>query len=181
MLVSKSEYARIRGVSPQAVGRAVKTGRISAIGGKIDPAVANIQWDGNRRRAPNVPKDCDRPTAPAVPLESDPPGLDVPSLEMSRRRREHHEANLAEMRERQKAGELVELAQVHLAYTTLAAQLRAALERIPDKVAPRLANAPVDEIHELLSSEIEQALLDMARTAAALPDRLATGAKAAVQ
>ncbi len=78
------------------------------------------------------------------------------------------------MRERQKAGELVELQQVHLAYTTLAAQLRAALERIPDKLAPRLA-AESDEhtVHTLLLTELDQALLDMAQQAATLPQRLA--------
>jgi len=82
------------------------------------------------------------------------------------------------MRERQKAGELVELQQVHLAYTTLAAQLRSALERIPDKLAPRLA-AELDEhtIHALLLSELDQAMLDMAQTAEQLPAKLQEAAR----
>ena len=77
------------------------------------------------------------------------------------------------MRERQKAGELVELAQVHLAYTTLAAQLRATMERIPDKLAPRLA-AETDEhtVHALLLTELDQALIDMGRSAEQLPAKL---------
>ncbi len=139
--------------------------------------MANIQWLANRKRAPAIRDTPARPATVVAPESGD----GVPSLETSRRRREHHEADLAETRARQKAGELVELADVHLAYTTLAAQLRAALERIPDKLAPRLA-AEADEhtVHTLLLAELDQALMDMAQTAAALPDRLATSAKAAV-
>jgi hypothetical protein len=55
----------------------------------------------------------------------------------------------------------------------LAAQLRAALERIPDKLSSRLA-AESDEhtVHTLLLAELDQALLDMARSADALPAKL---------
>lgn len=177
MLISIADYARKRNVSYQAVARAIKTGRISLIDGKIDPAVADIQWEANRRRAPNVTDASSKspPRLKEVALEADD---GVPSLEVSRRRREHHEANIAEMRERQKAGELVILADVHLAYTTLAAELRAALERIPDKLAARLVEADSTVIHKLLTDEIDQALMDMAKQAETLPKRLSAGAKA---
>lgn len=94
-------------------------------------------------------------------------------LQLARAKREYHEANIAEMRERQKAGELVELRDVQLAYTTLYAQLRAALERIPDKLAPRLAaETHADAVHALLVVELDQCLIDMARMAEQIPDRL---------
>ncbi len=181
-LITRSEYARRRGVSPEAVRQAVMSGRINLIDGKIDPEVADIQWAKNTR---NPQAAFAQPKAPLVDRFIPPPEDSGPSLpdtsitqtvydlQLSRAKREHHEANIAEMRERQKAGELVELQQVHLAYTTLAAQLRAALERIPDKLAPRLA-AEGDEhtVHTLLLAELDAALMDMAQTAEQLPAKL---------
>jgi hypothetical protein len=184
-LISQSEYAKRRNVSREAVRQAVAAGRVSLINGKIDPDVADIQWVKNTKNPkaafaqpkPLLDFSAGAPTQPAAapsqPLPDSAITQVVYDLQLSRAKREHHEANIAEMRERQKAGELVELAQVHLAYTTLAAQLRAALERIPDKIAPRLA-AETDEhtIHTLLLAELDQAMLDMATTAAQLPAKL---------
>jgi phage terminase Nu1 subunit (DNA packaging protein) len=166
-LITQAEYARQRGVSRAAVTDAVKSGRICLIDGKIDPEVANIQWLKNTR----TPKLAAPSTPDPVPDTAITQTLY--DLQLARAKRETHEANLAEMKERQRAGELVELAQVHLAYTTLAAQLRAALERIPDKLSSRLA-AESDEhtVHTLLLAELDQALLDMARSADALPAKL---------
>lgn len=180
MLISIKDFAVRQGVTYQAVWRAIKAGRLTLLDGKLDPAVADIQWEQNRRRAPNVANTPTNTPQPAPAVKAAPDGdPGVPTLESSRRRREFHEANLAEMRERQKAGELVELAQVHLAYTTLAAQLRAALERIPDKVVPRLAAAEPADMYAMLEQEIEQTLMDMVAQAATLPDRLTANAKAA--
>ena len=54
MLITKSEFARRIGVSPVAVGKAVKSGRLSLVGGKLDEKVALLQWDLNRQRAPSL-------------------------------------------------------------------------------------------------------------------------------
>ena len=48
-LISQAEYARRRGVAKSAVAKAVKEKRIMLIDGKIDPAVADIQWSQNTR------------------------------------------------------------------------------------------------------------------------------------
>ena len=48
-LISQAEYARRRGVAKSAVAKAVKEKRITLIDGKIDPAVADIQWSQNTR------------------------------------------------------------------------------------------------------------------------------------
>lgn len=48
-LLTQAEYAKHRGCSAVAVHKAVKAGRISLIGEKIDPAVADIQWAQNTR------------------------------------------------------------------------------------------------------------------------------------
>lgn len=174
-LISQNEYAQQRGVSREAVRRHVAAGRITLVDGKIDPVIADAQWSANVRN-PRVPF-LRQSHAPAVESPAPPPDCAISQssydLQLSRAKREHHEAALAEMRERKMAGELVELAHVHLAYTTLAAQLRAALERIPDKLAPRLA-AESDEhhVHGLIMAELDQALSDMANDAEQLPARL---------
>jgi hypothetical protein len=48
-LLTQKEYAAHRGCSAPAVHKAVKAGRISMIGDRIDPAVADIQWQQNSR------------------------------------------------------------------------------------------------------------------------------------
>ena len=48
-LISQADYARRRGVAKSAVAKAVKEKRITLIDGKIDPAVADIQWAQNTR------------------------------------------------------------------------------------------------------------------------------------
>ncbi len=176
-LISPTEYARQRCVHHTTVLKAIRTGRITLINGKIDPEVANIQWEKNTRPRMDFPK-----TSPVVPAPKDI-GLPLPKadalipaehdLRLARAKREYHEANIAEMRYRQKAGELVELHQVTLAYTALAAQLRAALERIPDKLSSRLAaESDPHAIHILLTQELDQSLEDMAKEAEIIPEKL---------
>ena len=175
-LISQAQYAKLRGVSPAAVCIAVKEGRISLIDGKIDPVAANAQWDANTRPRINFSS---AESAPVPPVDGAPSLPDTAisqtlyDLQLARAKREYHEANIAEMKERQRAGQLVELRDVQLAYTTLAAQLRAAMERIPDKVATRLAaESNADAVHALLLAELDQCLMDMARMAEHIPDRL---------
>ena len=66
-LISQREYARQLGVSHVAVQRAVKTGRISTVDGKIDPAQADRQWQENtdqskpRNRITGRPKQASQP------------------------------------------------------------------------------------------------------------------------
>ena len=168
-IISKAEYARHRGVSRAAVSIAIREGRITLIDGKIDPVAADAQWNANTRN-PKVPP---LASSPANPVADTSIPQSLYDLQLARAKREYHEANLAEMRERQRAGELVELRDVQLAYTTLAAQFRSALERIPDKLATRLAaETSADAIHALLSAELDQCLVDMARMAEQIPDRL---------
>ncbi len=72
MLITKSEFARRVGVSPVAVGKAVKSGRLTLVNGKLDEKVAAIQWDANRQRPPPPPRGC-LITHPAVVEPAEPP------------------------------------------------------------------------------------------------------------
>jgi hypothetical protein len=81
----------------------------------------------------------------------------------ARAKREHHEANIAAMREAQLGGSLVERDRVETALTGLAAQVRANFERLPDKLAELVA-AETDphRCHALLTAEIDLVLEDLA-------------------
>lgn len=90
-------------------------------------------------------------------------------LQAARAKREHHEANLAELKERQALGELVEAQRVTRAVTSWAAMARAAFEKVPDKVSERMAATPdPQECHALLTAEIDMVLADLAAGARAL-------------
>ncbi len=56
-LISLREFARRNGVSPEAISKAVKTGRLPHVGGKIDPARAQPVWNrikGTRRASQSI-------------------------------------------------------------------------------------------------------------------------------
>lgn len=90
-------------------------------------------------------------------------------LQAARAKREHHEANLAELKERQAIGELVEAQRVMRAVTSWAAMARAAFEKMPDKVSERMAAlTDAQECHALLTEEIDLVLVDLAVGARAM-------------
>jgi hypothetical protein len=87
----------------------------------------------------------------------------------ARAKREHHEANIAAMREAQLAGALVSRDRVESAVTALAAQARSGFERLPDKLSDVLAaEGDAHRIHGLLIAEIDQVLADLEQQAANL-------------
>lgn len=84
-------------------------------------------------------------------------------LQAARAKREHHEANISALKERQILGELVSADRVKRAVTTWAAMARAAFEKIPDKVSERVAaESDSQECHAMLTSEIDLVLADLA-------------------
>lgn len=79
------------------------------------------------------------------------------SLEDARVRRETAEANMAEMRELAQAGELVDAVAVRRLLSDAGAQIGLILDRIPDRLAPRLvAGGNEQQIHQMLQAEIDQ-------------------------
>ena len=90
-------------------------------------------------------------------------------LQSARAKRETHEANLAELKERQALGELVEASRVTRAVTTWAAMARAAFEKMPDKQAERVAaEGDAQQCHALMTAEIDKVLADLAAGARSL-------------
>ena len=87
----------------------------------------------------------------------------------ARAKREHHEANLAELKERQALGELVEASKVRHVVTAWAALARSAFERIPDKLSERLAaETDAAACHALIVLEVDMVLADLAAGARGL-------------
>lgn len=161
-LITPAEYARRREVSREAVRKAVKTGRITLIDGKIDPAVADIQWARNTNPSQQRVNPVAAGSVAVLGDDVPAPAAGIFNLTTSRAKREHFDAELSEMRARKESGELVVASEITSAITAAAAMIRSALERMPDKLADRLAaetSAPA--IHTLMQTEIDQVLDDM--------------------
>lgn len=152
----------------------VSAGRVSQMKGEgmpchsIDAAKAWVE--SNVKRKATVPSPSASPAPRPGDVSSIPPTAEPTTFDLNRARakRETHEANMAEMRERERAGELVEAKRVEKAMTDLAAQMRLAVERIPDKV-PGLSEAQRAD----LQRELDQALDDLAESSSRLSDALA--------
>lgn len=154
MLIRKSDLARLRGVSPAAVTRAIESGRIAAAvvtrDGRqlLDADLAQALWDRHTLQR-----------KPAATAAEDAP----PDLNDSRARLLHHRAELARMEAEQRAGELVAAADVRAAAFATARAVRDALLALPNRMAPQLAaTADAREVHRLLTAEITLALRSLA-------------------
>jgi hypothetical protein len=158
-LVTRAEYARRRGVAKSAVTQAIQAGRISLINGKVDPAVADIQWERNSRAR----ADSGKPAAPTAPsLAASGPSVDVlpPSstdegeYSVNRARRERYEADLAQMKLLEQQGDLVRVAEVRAEIAKQVGQLKTNLLQIP----ARLGHLLTAEARMAVDAELRQAL-----------------------
>ena len=161
-LISQAEYARRRGVDPTSVRDAVRAGRITLIDGKIDPAVADVQWERNTRRRARAVDEAPRQLAPATRGEgayASPPDDDVPDYNLERARRERYEADQAELRLAQMRGELVRADDVKAAHQRKVAALLEAFLQLPARVVPMLAaDATPAGMDAVLTREIHLAM-----------------------
>ncbi len=152
-LISQAEYARRRGVAKSAVAKAVAEGRISLIDGKVDPHVADIQWERNTRaRAASghasghvsnsgqdlidAAGDVVTPTPSAAAAPQAPPD----GYSAARTRREHAEAATAEIQLAKLRGELCSTQDVARGGFEAARELRDALESSVNPLAAELAS-----------------------------------------
>jgi hypothetical protein len=184
-LISPAEYAKHRGVSKAAVSKAIKAQRISLIEGKIDAAVADMQWARNSR----VRAGSGRPGAATAgggaaargggvviavlprPLAGDAGvGAGDPDAQPggddywnSRSRREAAEAELAEIELAEKTGQVIAVKAVESVWAQALASMREHLLQVRARLAPLLA-AETDafQIDQMLDLEHNQALQLMA-------------------
>ncbi len=182
-VMTQAEYARRRGVSKASIHTAVKTERIVLTAeGLVDSDAADASLRQNTTQPKAAYNGVLEPVAGKATLggnDKSENGKDAGigtggyDLQAARAKREFHEANLAEMRERKRSAELVEWAAVEKANANIYALLLNSLDRIPDKLADRLA-AETDPFRcrALLATEITQCRTDLADALTALAAQL---------
>jgi hypothetical protein len=163
-LVTRAEYARRRGCSEAAVHKAIEAGRISLIGDKIDPAVADVQWRQNTRaRTRNANSDSVPNAAPGAGAgrgASDTTG----GYADARARREHAEAELAEMEAATMRRSLVLRSDVDRGIFEAGREFRDRLTSCASRMAAEVAGlATADACHAVIEREHREALEQMAK------------------
>lgn len=175
-LITKSAYARHRGCDEKAVRKAVAEGRISEIDGKIDPAVADIQWAQNTRAradsrgkaAPNASQQGNvlgTDEKPATAPDSRPAtgaaagqGGTETGYHDFRTRRESAEAERAEMEVAKMAGRLVDREATERAVFDSFRALRDAVFSAPARCGPKLLGMnDIRDIEHVISEELRKA------------------------
>lgn len=170
-VMTQAEYARARGITRGRVSQLKTAGRlVMTTDGKVDvdatdqllAAVQHPTRGGDRTGARE--RQVSEAIAQALGDDDVAPvdQANAYDIKLARAKREHHEANLAEMRERKESGELVERKGVEHASVDAGATLRNALEQLPGKVGAQLA-AEADPVkcRQLLVKEIDHALADV--------------------
>ncbi|WP_157669299.1 hypothetical protein [Chitinibacter sp. GC72] len=188
-LAKKGEFAALMGWSPSYVTELGKKGRlVFAPCGKLidvdatllqlektaDPSKQGVKerWADQRGDLPDPPKyqEGDAIMPPDLVLEYD--------YQVARAKRETHLANIAELDERQRLGQLVDINIVMQAITDLAAAFRAAIERLPDRIAPVLAaESDPKIIYQLLDDEGARMLDELVRNTEQLPATISAAKK----
>lgn len=157
-LMNPSEYARHRGCTRQAVGRALREGRISTTPeGLIDPVAADAQWAAHSR-----PRVRSRPPADT----SAPPASDGDRISYDEARRRQAIADMlqAERDELLQRGRLVWVDSVRDATARKLTAARQILLDASARLTPLLAaTSDPAEIARLLDEEHHRALDHMAR------------------
>ena len=147
MLLSRREYAVHRGVTVAAVQKAVETGRISLIDGKIDPEKADKEWTENTNPAYNTPRTDN--------------GLSTP-YHKSKIMKTTYDAMLKKLEYEERAGKLIPIAQVQAEAFAAARTARDHLLMIPRRIAPQIINQTnISDIEYILKQEITSALANL--------------------
>ena len=178
-LMTQAEYSRHRECSREAVRKAVDSGRIKTFGPDklIDAELADAQWARNTRA--RVRGNDVEPIAPAMASAGRVGGDDFrdmiranevggsTSYEEARRRRETAEANIAEIKQAEREGQVIRADAVRAAWAAKITGARDALLQIPSRIAPVLAaETDLVRVTALLEDELRRALSDLSAEAA---------------
>lgn len=182
--ISLRAYATRRGVSPEAVSKAVETGRLSAsvvrVGGapKIgDPELADREWGARTRpridhpavaapppsTAPTPDGAAPEPAGPAAPAAAPDDQREYHTARASREvaaaRREAAEAELAELELAEKRGDLVRAKDLEAKWVDAVTSCRTKLLGIPTRARQRdhsLTDAQVALFGTLIHEALEE-------------------------
>lgn len=157
------EYARYRGVSHTAVQKAIASQRIQLTAdGAINFELADSQWKRNgvpvAHKAQPVkakPKAQQAPQPKAAKAEADDRSE---SFMAAKTRRERAEADLAELKARRAAGDVIETVDARKAFRSVGRIYTAARESLPKQLAPKLIGlTDLIVIEALLREELRAA------------------------
>lgn len=155
-------YAKLKGVSPEAVNRAIKSGRLvkSVTRDKknwprIDPKLADKEWEENTHQGNSLLERKKRAENESAKAQASPSS----SYANSKAIRENYLARLAKLDYEERSGKLVDAEAVKKEAFKVARTVRDGLLNIPDRVAAEFAGlTKPHEIHVRLSEEIRKAL-----------------------
>lgn len=170
--VDKTNYARMRGVTRQAVNAAIRAGKLmGAVGddGMIDVAMADKLWAENthptsgyngqlrRRGGRRVNNSPDEVIENAKKIGIDPSA--VPTLVESKTIEAAYKAKLAQLEYEEKISKLIEVEKVKKEAFRLARVTRDAMLGIPDRVSAEIAGMTDPfAVHTKLMAEIRNAI-----------------------
>lgn len=169
MGITQKELARRMGVTPQAVNKRVKAGRLSVLpDGTLDPDVVMAEW--NAGREPDEPSrpaaSATRTSAPSPPPRAAPapPGPAPGTYAQAKTADTVYRARLRQLEFEAKSGAYLKTDDVAKRWYDLAAALRTRLMAVPSRLAAELA--ALGDVHEVrlrLDAEIRTALQELAR------------------
>jgi phage terminase Nu1 subunit (DNA packaging protein) len=156
-LISMREYAKHRGVTVEAVSKAVKAKRISLTGKKVDVVRADAQWSANTQPGQMAAKK----TRKARAKRSKQPADDatVNNYATARARREDYLARMAEVDFEERAGKLVDANKMKAQWLKLITEAKTRLLSVPIKCKsrlPALSALDVSIIENLIRDELEE-------------------------
>lgn len=165
--VSQKDFARLVGVSPPAVSKWIRQGKLTlGTDGLLDPREAARQLAANTDPS-KLRARLERVAAAGAPADAgEGEAADRANFLNARARREQFAARAAEIDLAIKEGSVVARVDVDRQSFELARQAQQQLLAIPDRMAPVLAaESDQHRIHTLLTTEIHRAMNDIIKAA----------------
>lgn len=165
MWMNRNEYARHRGTTWATVHKAIQTGRIEMVEGKIHAETADLSWQENTR--PKVDREAsqklggvnaqrvsENPEQPQAPSASEPPAEEDLDYHRDRARREKYAADDAAIDLAIKLGALARPDEIEKRVFAKVGFLRERLLQLPD----RLSHEITPKAQDILAREIKDIL-----------------------
>ena len=148
-----ADYARYRGISRQAVYKAIAEGRIQLVEGRINRLEADREWADST--APPVPPSGGGPVQPGTPA----------TYNQVRTLQQFYRAQLAKLDYEERAARLVDAEKVKQAAFEQGRRTKEKILAVPARVAPALAAAKTRaECARIVADELRRVLEELGLT-----------------
>ena len=156
-------YAKLRGLSPEAVSKAVRLGRIRCHTDE-DGVKYLIQDEADKDWEENTDKAFQRKDLDEEELERREPEISVEGSTYSNSRalRESYQAKIARLEYEKLSGSLVPIEEVKAEAFKLSRTVRDAILNIPDRISAQLAaESDQHKVYSILTDELTRALEEL--------------------